>query len=386
MQMMANGGVGGGVASAVARALGAGKPDEAAAVLWHAVLLSIVFGIAFTVLPLVYGPWLYRSLGGEGGALSAALSYSNTLFLGATLAWVMALLASALRGAGNVAVPAYVTLGGAVILVPLSPALIFGVGPVPAFGVAGAGIAIIVYYALATVVFVTYLRSSRSPLPLRITRFEWRFVSAIMRVGGLSAIGTVMSNLTVVLVTGSVGLYGTKAIAGYGIASRLDYLLIPLLFGIGSAAVTIIGANVGAGQAKRARHIAWVTAAIGVAMTGIIGILAAIFPNAWSGLFTSDPEVLAVSAQYLRIVGPSYMFFGAAMMLYFCSQGAGRMIWPVSGGAIRMVIAGGVSWVISVKFGVDLHAVYWNVAFASVVFCAVTVFAVSRKNWGQRFA
>jgi Na+-driven multidrug efflux pump len=171
---------------------------------------------------------------------------------------------------------------------PRPPALIFGWGPFPPLGIDGAGAAVAIYYVAAAAVLTAYLLSGRAAVRLLVARIESRLVSAIMRVGGLSAIGTIQANLTVALVTCAVGIYGAPVIAGYGIASRLDYLLIPLLFGFGTAAVTMVGANVGAGNAARARRIAWIGAAIGGGATGAIGLVAAIFPNLWSGIFTAD--------------------------------------------------------------------------------------------------
>lgn len=224
MQMMANGGIGGGVSSAVARALGAGRRDDADALLWHAIVLAAVFGAVFTVAALIAGSAVYGAMGGAGATLAAALSYSGVVFAGSIPVWITALLSSALRGAGNVKVPALVTVAGAFILLALSPALISGWGPLPRLGVAGGGAAVVIYYLLASVALVLYLRSPRSPLNLKVGTLQRRHFWDILGVGALSAIGTVQVNLTVIAVTAAVGTFGTDAIAGYSIASRLDYI------------------------------------------------------------------------------------------------------------------------------------------------------------------
>ncbi len=322
MTMMSNGGIGGGVSSAVAREIGAGRQKAADALLLHAMVLAVAFGLLFTAGALLLGPALYRSLGGHGPILTTALTYSAFLFAGAVPIWLVNLIASALRGAGDVKVPALVTLGGAAIVIPLSPALIFGLGPFPRMGVAGAGIAVCTYYVVASIVLVAYLASGRATLLLRIAPLEARLFRLILGVGLLAAVGTLQTNITVVLLTGAAGSFGTAALAGYGIASRLDYLLIPLLFGIGAAVLTMVGTNVGAAKVARARHIAWVGALAGFLLTGIIGACAAVFPHAWLALFTHDPAVVAMGTLYLRIVAPFYALYGAGFVLYFASQGA----------------------------------------------------------------
>src|SRR5215467_13191540 len=146
MTLMSNGALGGGAASAVARALGSGRRQDADALVLHAVVLGALFGLAFLIGVLGGGRALYQALGGSGGAIEAALQYSSFVFGGAVLIWVVNLLTASLRGAGDVRTPALVIFAGALIVVPLSPALIFGLGPVPRLGIAGAGAAVIFYY------------------------------------------------------------------------------------------------------------------------------------------------------------------------------------------------------------------------------------------------
>jgi putative MATE family efflux protein len=384
MQMMANGGIGGGVSSAVARALGAGRAADAQALAGHAVVVGVGFGALFTAGAWLGGPPLYRALGGGDGALDAALAYSNIVFAGAVPAWTTALLAAALRGAGQVRVPAAITFVGSLALVVVSPALIFGVGPIPRLGVAGAGVAVVLYYLGTSAALLTYLLRGRGPLRLARAPIERRLLRAILSVGGLSAIGTIQANLTVTLVTGAVGLYGTEAIAGYGVAARLDYLLIPLLFGFGTAVVTMVGASVGAGDAARARRVAWIGAAIGGGTVGAIGLAAALAPHGWVGLFSHDARVHAVGAQYLRTVAPFYALYGAGYMMYFASQGAGRVLLPVLGGTVRLVLAGLVGWVLAERYGLPLAQLFWIVAGATVLFGATCLATIANPRWGTR--
>jgi putative MATE family efflux protein len=369
MTMMSNGGIGGGVASAVARALGAGRAQDADALSLHAVVLAVLFGMAF-------------ALGGSGAALDAALKYSSFVFGAAVLTWIVNLLSAALRGAGEVKVPALIIFGGALVVVPLSPALIFGFGPIPRLGIAGAGAAVAIYYILATLVLVAYMRSDKTPVRLVWRRLEWRLFKDILGVGGLSAIGTVQVNLTVAIITALVGLFGTDAIAGYGMASRLDYLLIPLLFGLGTATVTMVGANVGAGKIKRARRIAWTAALLAAGVTEAIGVLAALFPHAWIGIFSADANVLATGAKYLRVVGPTYGFVGLGLLLYFAGQGAKRVAWPVLGGTSRMIIAAGGGWLATEVFHAELPMLFAVVAASAVTFGGFIALVMYLQSWG----
>jgi len=383
MQTMSAGGMGGGVSAAVARALGAGRRPDADALALHAVVIATLMAAGFTTALLLGGPALYRALGGSGGALGAALAYSNIVFGGAIAVWLFNTLASVVRGTGNMLLPASVVVGGAVLTLGVSPALIFGWGPLPALGIAGAGAAFVAYYAAGTAVLLVYLLSGRSLVRLSLGRLRprWRLFREILRVGAPSLVNNVQTNLTVVLLTGLVGPFGTTALAGYGMGARLEYLQIPLVFGFGSALVTMVGTNIGAGQLARAERIAWTGAGMAAALTGAIGIGAALVPRAWLGLFSTDPEVLQAGAAYLTIVGPTYGFFGLGLALYFASQGAGRLLWPVVAGFSRLVIASVGGWIAIRWFGGGLPALFGAMALAFVVFGITVMMAVRSGAW-----
>jgi putative MATE family efflux protein len=387
MTTMSNGGLGSGVASAVARAVGAGRRNDADALVFHSVVLAIMAGALFIIGVLWGGPVLYRALGGHGEALTAAVRYSTWLFAGAIAVWIVNLLASALRGSGNVKVPALVTLIGAMVLIPSSPALIFGFGPIPRLGIAGAGIAFCLYYTGAMLVLLRYMRSGRSGLTLVVTRLERRLFADILKVGLPTAINALQTNLCVILVTGAVGLFGTAALAGYGIASRLDYVMIPILFGLSSAVLTMVGVNIGANEGTRARQVAWVGVLIGVAITGTIGLVAAIAPSLWLGLFTNDPSVLAPGATYLSIVGLAYGLFGFGFVVSFAGQGAGTVLWPSVAVTVRLVIAAGLGWTAVEVLGGGMAMLSAIVTLSYVVYATIaSLVMLTRSAWKARTA
>jgi len=328
MQMMSAGAMGGGISSAIARALGAGRRADADALALHALAIAVSFGLVFMLAVLGGGRWLYGAMGGRGASLAAALTYSNVVFSGAILTWIFNSLANVIRGTGNMAVPAAIASAGAVALIPLSPCLIFGWGTFPRLGVAGGAVAVVAYYAVGSVALFAYLRSGRNVVRLSFhdVRFRWPLFGDILRVGAIAALITVQTNLTIVITTALVGRFGPAAIAGYGTGARLEYLLIPLVFGLGGPLVAMVGTNLGAGQRDRAVRAAWIGAAVAAGLTEIIGLWAAAAPHAWLSLFDTDPGMLDAGSRYLHAVGPFYGLFGLGMALYFASQGAGRRL------------------------------------------------------------
>ena len=382
MQMTSAGAMGGGIASAIARALGARRRDDADALVLHALLIAAVFALAFMVTVVAGGRWLYTRMGGSGGALDAALVYSNWVFGGALLVWLFNTLSAVIRGAGNMALPAYVTVAGAVLLLPLSPLLIFGWGPLPGLGIAGGAIALLLYYLAGSAVLAAYLWSSRSLLrpSLRGLQLRWALFADILRVGLVGTVSTLATNLAIGITTALVGAYGTAAIAGYGTASRLEYLLVPLVFGLGAPLVAMVGTCIGAGQRERALRATWIGAAIAFAMTEAIGLWAAAYPAAWLSLFNTEPAMIEAGSQYLRIVGPWYGFFGLGLVLYFASQGAGRLLWPVLGNIARLVVVVAGGW-LALHGGYAITGVFAAQAAAMVVYGIANAWAIAGGAW-----
>jgi putative MATE family efflux protein len=383
MQTMSAGGMGGGVSSAVARALGAGRRGEAEALAAHAVLIALGMSALFTAGLLLGGPAVYRAMGGTGPALEAALTYSHVMFGGAVVFWLLNTLASIVRGTGTMALPAAVMTASAVVYLALAPALVLGWGPFPHLGVAGTATANLVSFGLSSLVLIAYLASPWSAVRLMFRGLAIRRAHfwEILRVGAPGSLNTVLTNLTIVLMTGLVGPFGTLALAGYGMGARLEYLQIPLVFGMGSALVAMVGTNVGAGQIARAERIAWTGAGIAAGITASIGLLAAVFPRVWLGLFTADPHAQAAGVTYLLIVGPFYGFFGLGLALYFASQGAGRLGWPLTAGFLRLFVAAAGGWLGGYWLGWGLPGIFGAMAVALVVFGVTIAAAIKWGAW-----
>ncbi len=384
MQMLSGGAMGGGISSAIARALGAGRRADADALVLHAIVINGLLGLAFSAVVLGFGPELYRALGGEGGSLRAALLYSNVVFAGTTLVWLMNAFASVVRGTGNMLVPSLAVCLGVALLIPLSPLLIFGLGPLPALGVAGAGLAVVATTAFTALFLAWYVLSGRSLVRLRPARLRAALFNDILRVGAVGSVSTLQTTLTVALTTALVGgAAGPDAIAGYGTGARLEYLLVPLVFGLGAPMVALVGTNIGAGQPARALRIALTGGALAFAMSEAVGLAAAVWPQAWLGLFGDDPRMLETGTAYLRSVGPAYGFFGLGLSLYFASQGAGLLFWPLFAGMLRMLIAVGGGWAVLHLTG-SLGWLFAALGTALVVYGVMLGAAVASGAWFRR--
>ncbi len=192
---------------------------------------------------------------------------------------------------------------------------------------AGAAVSLLVANGAASVGLALYLL--RRDAALSLNRSAWRLHAAllrdILRVGLPASMSPVLSNASIAVATAFVGSFGTAALAGYGVAARLEYILVPIAFGFGTALTAMVATNMGAGNLPRA--------------------------------------VREFGASYLHIVGTFYGLYGLGLALFFASQGAGHMFWPLVGSAARLVIVALGGWI----------CVYWLQTSASGVFIVVAV-------------
>src|SRR6185503_4328902 len=372
LQMTSAGAMGGGISSAIARALGAGNLPAARRLVVHALVIAAGMGAAFTVLILLLGPAMYALLGGKDETLANAVRYSNVVFAGAITVWMANTLSSVLRGTGNMLVPALTLIVAAVVHVPFSAFLVSRIG------IAGAGVAYITTFGIAAAAMaVAVFRRSSALRPVRADlRLERRLFREILRVGGISVLSSVQTVLTAVILTGLVGRYGAGALAGYGVGLRLELLQIPLVFAVGQAMVVLVGINIGAGRPQAAKRIAWIGTAFAASISLAIGAVATVAPLAWVGLFSADPAVLESGSLYLRTVAPFYLMLAANIALYFASQGAGKVLLPVLAGTARLliVIAGGAAVA-------TLGGIFAAIATAMAVSGLLTIWFVARTKW-----
>ena len=381
--MMSAGAMGGGISSSVARALGAGNRIAAEAAAAHALVIALGMALLFGIVFVGFGRQIYGALGGSGAALDRADAFATILFSGCTAHWVANSMASVLRGTGDMKTPGYALVASAALQIPLTGALTLGWFGLPALGIRGPATAAVIAFAFAAVWMLSRLTGAKAALRLRwpVDGFRWRAFRDILKVGAIACLVVLLTNGTVLVVTGLIGRQGDAAIAGYGIGSRLEYMLIPISFGIGATLTALVGTNIGARQYARAQRMAWTGALMAGCVAATIGIVVAIWPDLWLGLFTRDPGALASGRHYLSIVGPVYGFFGVAMALYFASQGTGEMYWPVGANLTRITIAAGGSLLALDTFGWGVSGLYACVAAGIVAFSLVLAFSTTRRAW-----
>jgi putative MATE family efflux protein len=383
-QMMSAGAMGGGVSSAISRALGAGNRDRAATLALHAAMVGACGGLLFTVTMLAFGRTLYTLLGGRGGVLEQAMQYSHVLFAGAVSIWLVNTLASVVRGTGDMRIPSVTLIGTALVQVAVGGALGLGLFGLPRLGMGGVAAGQLIAFTLGAIFLAWYLLSGNSRLTFDFKGFKFQrdMFFDILKVGAVSCLSPLQTVLTVLIFTKILASYGTETLAGYGMGSRLEFLLVPISFAFGVASVPMVGMAMGAGLVTRARQVAWIAGAAAGITIGAIGLIVAVMPSLWISMFTNDPGVTAAASSYLMWAGPAFAFFGAGVCLYFSSQGAAKVGGPVIAGTARLVIVGGGGWLLA-----SMNAPAWTlfalVGAAMVVYGLGTALSVRLSDWSK---
>jgi len=384
-QMLSAGSMGGAISAAVARALGGGNVARAERLMLHAAVIAVGAALGLAVLVTLFGRPLFALLGGEGDALAAAAAYAGVFFPGCIALWLCHSTLSVVRGTGNMAMPSLLLFLISLFSIPLSGALALGWGPFPTLGMAGLAAGIVGAYAVGAGVAIAYVAAGRTGLSLRNAwgRLERALFWDILRVGLVASLSALQTVLTTVVMVGLVGRFGESALAGYGLGARLEFLMIPIAFGIGAAMTAMVGANIGAQQRERALTVAWRGSFSAAAIVGGIGLVFAAFPDLWLGIFLGAEQSAALEAGriYFRTVAPFYAFFALGLALYFASQGAGKVLWPVLGGLARMAVAVGGGFALASWTGMGLAGVFAAIAAGMLIYGVLTAAAVRVTRW-----
>jgi putative MATE family efflux protein len=382
-QMLSAGSMGGGISSAISRAMGANNPAKAQALVLHAALIGLGIGLFFTLVFALFSNAIFSALGGQGEALEQCLSYAQVVFAGAISIWLTNALAAVIRGSGNMRTPSKGLLIASLVQITLSAVLGLGWGPVPSFGMAGIAAGSLIAFTGSAVYFFWFLRSEHSTLRLSFNSpLSKDLFMDILKVGGMSSISSLQTVATILIVTRLISNFGPEALAGYGIGTRLEFLLVPITFSFGVACLPLVGMALGAKMVARAKQVAWTGAVMSAALVACIGFVVMLWPGLWANMFSSNPVVLASASQYFQWVGPCYGFFALGLCLYFASQGAGKLWGPVLAGSWRLLLvgAGGV-WL--TQHNGTAEQMFMLIAMGMVSYGVLTALSVWKTSWAR---
>lgn len=371
MMTVVSGGLGAGVASGVARALGAGRSDDARAVAEHAFAVAALLSVAGTAATELGGRAVFRAMGGQGAVLEQATQFARVLFGGLLITISVGTFDSILRGTGNVRIPALCSTLSLVLQIALTPLFMFVAG----LGLIGAPLATLTGQLIGLVPRLVYVFGGRAHFRPRLVphRYSATHLGEILRIGVPASLSALLNYVALVVLTSTVARYGTHYLAGYGLGTRLDFVLFSLGFGVAAAALTLVGMASGAGRRDLvARYVAQ-SSLLAAGVVAIPAVLVTWRPALWLGLFTSAADIEAVGASYFHFVGPSYLFMVTSMIVASAFQGLGRATVPLTVMVVRVLLVVAAALVAARGLGMSADAVFAVIAAGNVAGCLALV-------------
>jgi len=359
------GGIGAGAASAIARAHGAGRNAAAAELAGEALLLSVALGVGFGLASLVGAPALFRLMGATGAVHEGATQFARILFGGVAITFFSMMLDSVLRGEGNVRVPAKWSVVSLVLQMVVTPVFMFTFG----LGLVGGAFAMLACHLVCVLPRIRWIFGGHSlvrPM-LRIAETRLAPTREILRVGIPAAASTSINNIALMALTAVVARLGESDLAAYGLGTRLDFVLMSFAYGVSAGVLTLVGMASGARRADRVRAFTTRGVALAVGLLLVPGLLFYWRPGLWLGMFTDDPGVHAIGAQYFRIIGPTYPLLGISMVIAFAFQGIGRATIPLVLTIARVAAVLVAAVVCTQRLGLGEQAVFVCIAAGNVL-------------------
>ncbi|WP_223302786.1 MATE family efflux transporter [Halotalea alkalilenta] len=348
-------------------------------------LLAFGFSLLLTALGQWAAPRMLTLLSVEPGVYDDALAFLRITLGGLVFTFGFAMFQALMRGAGEVRIPLYIVLGTVVLNALIDPPLIFGWGPIPAFGVAGAAFATLLTQGLALGIGLWLLARGKLGIVLRLRalRPDWAFIARAFRLGFPSSVELSARALGMNAMVLMVAAFGTVTIAAYGVVNSLLALVIIPALGLSMATSALVGQNIGAGQIERARSIARlssVIAFIGLSLVGVAAFLAA--PSLVAVFVPDDPEVIATGARFLRTVAFTFGLIGLQMSLSGVFRAAGQTVVTMNLALVsQWVIQLPLAWFLSreAAFGVD--GLWWAFPLTNLLMAAITMLWYARLDW-----
>ncbi len=334
------GGLGIGTTTLVAQTLGRRDLRLAGLGAGHAFLLCAVTGGVVTAAGVALRGPIFASLGAEPDVLPMVRSYGTWILAAGPFVFMSAAAGSILRAEGDMKTPMATMIAAVCLNAVLDPLLIFGLGPFPRLEVAGAAVATFCSQGAGCLLLLAYVLSGRPTVKLSAAAFrvDGGVIARILVVGIPASANQLIMSLGFMGLLKIVGRFGTEALAAYGLAMRLNEVVVLPCLGVATAVVTIVGQNVGAGRPDRARSTAWKAAAFAMAVMEAVGVVFYLLPGVFLGAFTSDPGVVYAGTGCLRAVSPVYMFIGLGIVMGAAFQGSGRAVPALVVTALRLIV------------------------------------------------
>jgi putative MATE family efflux protein len=375
-----------GTTAFVARRIGEKNPTEAANAAVQAIIVAVAASIPFSIAGIFFAKDILRLMGGDPWTIEHGYRFTQWMLGSNAVIMLIFILNAVFRGAGDAAIAMRVLWISNGINMVLDPALIFGWGPLPAFGIEGAGIATTTGRGIGVLLQLWIL--FRGAKHIRVLPSQMRLHASAMwtlvrtSLGGIGQF--IIATSSWIALVRIVSTFGSEAVAGYTIAVRIFIFTLMPSWGMSNAAATLVGQNLGAKQPERAERSVWITGFANMAFLAVVSVIYITFNESLVRIFTSDPGVVAIGAQCLRVVSYGYIFFAWGMVMPQAFNGAGDTMTPTKINFFCFwVLEIPLAYWLAMKMGAKSAGVYWSIVVAESTAGLVAIWLFRRGTWKQ---
>lgn len=370
--------------SMVSRRIGEKKPDAASRVAFQSILTGIIVSLLIGIPGALYSGKLLGLMGASDSIVLKMSGYTRIMLAGNAVIMLIFIINAIFRSAGDAAIAMRVLWIGNIINIFLDPCLIFGLGPFPQMGVAGAAVATTTGRGIAVLYqfYLLFYGKKRVRLSFSHLGIDFRIMGKILKLSFGSIGQNLIGTTSWIALVRIISVFGSEVVAGYTIAIRIvSFILLPS-WGISNAAATLVGQNLGAKKPDRAQRSVMITGWANMILLGAIGAVLVIIPAPFIGLFIHEPAVLKAGTECLRIVSIGFIAYGFGMVLVNSFNGAGDTSTPLKINIFAFwCIEIPLAWFLAIKSGMKEEGVFWAIVIAESIMTFTAYLVFRRGKW-----
>jgi len=347
----------------------------------------ILLSIVLAALGYAFSPVLLELMSLEDSVFTMASDYLSITFAGLPFVFFYFVFQSLLRATGNVTTPLYVVVVSIFLNLVLDPLFIFGYGPVPAMGVAGAAIATVISQAIGALIGLAILLRGKSGIhlkpPYMVPHVET--LVKLIRLGAPASIELGSISLSFMIMLFLVTPFGTDITAAYGIGTRILSMIIIPAVGLGMATSTLVGQNMGAGKPERAEHAAKIGMLSGFSTLTVIGIVMLAFSAPIAALFIEDQSVVSMTVHFLNAMALSFGFIAVLEVITGAFKGSGHTFWSmVLTLTVLWVMRFPLAYILAYHTSLSFEGIWWAFPVSTVTGALIAVVWFFRGTWKHK--
>jgi putative MATE family efflux protein len=370
--------------SMVSRRIGEKNPDKASQTAFQAIMTGITVSVIIGIPGVIFSERLLDAMGASSNISEQLSGYTRVMLGGNVVIMLLFIINAIFRSAGDAAIAMRVLWLGNIINIILDPCLIFGLGPFPELGVAGAAVATTTGRGTAILYqfWLLFYGKKRIQLSLSKLSINIKIMTRLIRLS-LGSIGqNLIGTTSWIALVRIISEFGSEIVAGYTIGIRIiSFALLPS-WGISNAASTLVGQNLGAKKPERAERAVMVTGFVNMILLGVVGLVLVLFPAYFINIFIKDKVVLEAGAECLRIVSIGFIAYGFGMVMVNSFNGAGDTMTPLKINIFAFwMIEIPLAWLLAIKSGMNEQGVFTPIVIAESIMTLTAWIVFRQGKW-----